>query len=58
MSDPTYDRQEIDKNPIWRAAFIISECLNDAAPLGWGRYIFVADALAKDAKSNPRKEGG
>ncbi len=46
--DPTYDRAAINANPIWRTAFVISECLNDNAPLGWGRYIWIAEAIAKD----------
>ena len=47
MSDPTYVTADIEKNPVWHAAFILSECLNDGAPIGWGRYIFVAEALEK-----------
>lgn len=48
MSDPTYARERIDANPIWRAAFILSEFLNDNAPIGWGRYISAAEALERD----------
>lgn len=48
MSDPTYDREIIDKNPIWREAFILSEIYNNSAPLGWGRYITAAEILAKN----------
>jgi hypothetical protein len=39
MEDPTYNRREIDSNPIWKLAFEISEQKNDMAPLGWSRYI-------------------
>lgn len=45
LSDPTYVRTEIDANPIWQLAFSLSEIQNDAAPLGWGRYIWVAACL-------------
>lgn len=47
MNDPTYNREKIDSNPIWEAAFIMSECLNDSAPIGWGNYIWIAEALDK-----------
>ncbi len=42
MSDPTYDRGRIEADPVWRIAFLLSECLNDGAPIGWGRYIWIA----------------
>lgn len=42
MPDPTYDRAEIDSDPVWKAAFIMSECFNDDAPIGWSKYIPVA----------------
>lgn len=45
MADPTYNREEIAKNPEWTLAFDLSEIHNDAAPIGWGRYIFVAKCL-------------
>lgn len=45
MDDPTYNRAEIDKNPTWKIAFVISECLNDSAPLGWSKYIWVAEQI-------------
>ena len=48
MSDPTYDREVIRKNPIWNEAFILSEVLNDSAPLRWGRYIYAAEELARN----------
>jgi len=43
-SDPTYCRTEINKNPIWRRAFELSEKHNDSAPIGWGKYIKQAEA--------------
>ncbi len=45
MNDPTYVREEIDANPIWTLAFILSELDNDNAPIGWGKYIPLATAL-------------
>lgn len=44
-NDPTYDRAAIDADPAWRLAFILSELLNDNAPIGWGRYILAAETL-------------
>lgn len=43
--DPTYDMAKINACPVWRAAFIMSEWLNNNAPLGWSRYIPVAEAV-------------
>ena len=45
MKDPTYNREEIDANPTWQLAFTLSEIMNDRAPLGWGKYIVVAECL-------------
>jgi hypothetical protein len=45
MSDPTYVKAEIDANPIWRTAFWLSEIHNDGAPIGWSRYIPIAESL-------------
>lgn len=45
MSDPTYNREIIKANPVWDLAFVLSEIQNDAAPLGWGKYIYVAKCL-------------
>lgn len=45
MNDPTYDQAVINSNPEWRAAFIMSEHLNDNAPIGWSRYIPAAKAV-------------
>lgn len=45
--DPTYVREQIDADPVWRTAFILSECLNDNAPLGWSKYIWVAESLQR-----------
>jgi hypothetical protein len=45
MSDPTYNREEIAANPTWELAWSLSEIQNDNAPIGWGRYIWVAECL-------------
>ena len=45
MNDPTYDREAIEANPVWQLAFSLSEISNDGAPLGWSRYIYVAECL-------------
>jgi hypothetical protein len=45
MTDPTYIKTEIDANPVWKLAFWMSEIDNDNAPLGWGRYRVLAQAL-------------
>jgi len=45
MKDPTYERAEIEANPVWFIAWIISEHLNDNAPLGWSRYIGAANSI-------------
>lgn len=45
MSDPTYDRKEILANPVWDLAFVLSEIQNDAAPVGWSKYILTAQCL-------------
>lgn len=59
MTDPTYNREEIDANPVWRAAFILSEFYNDNAPIGWSRYIRGAEAVlaatVKPPKPSPCK---
>lgn len=48
MADPTYVMEEIDKKPTWKIAFLISEVLNDFAPIGWGEYIYLAEVLQEN----------
>jgi hypothetical protein len=45
MGDPTYNRDEIDANPMWKLAWLISEIENDNAPIGWGQYVYLAKVL-------------
>ena len=56
MSDPTYVREEIDENPEWKVAFVLSEILNDNAPLGWSKYIGTAKWLLAAFEIKPREE--
>jgi len=50
MKDPTYNKEEIDADPEWRLAFVLSEIMNDDAPLGWSRYIFAAKCLLSNCE--------
>ena len=45
MNDPTYKQAEIRANPEWDLAFVLSEIQNDAAPIGWSRYVLAAKCL-------------
>jgi hypothetical protein len=45
MIDPTFVREEIEANPVWQLAFSLSEIQNDNAPIGWSRYIYIAECL-------------
>lgn len=46
MPDPTYVRELIDANPIWRRAWELSELFNDNAPIGWSAFIEQAETEA------------
>jgi len=45
MIDPTYVKAEIEANPEWDIAFVLSEIKNDDAPIGWSKYISTARSL-------------
>ena len=45
MPDLTYNRKEIEKDPVWELAFTLSEIENDNAPIGWCQYIATAKCL-------------
>jgi len=45
MNDPTYDKALIDANPEWQLAFSLSEIDNDNAPIGWSKYLYMAECL-------------
>jgi hypothetical protein len=51
MSDPTYVKSEIDANPTWKLAFELSEIDNDNAPIGWFKYIHLANHVIKREKA-------
>lgn len=46
--DPTYNINEIKSDPILYAAWIMSECLNDSAPIGWHKYVWIVEELDKN----------
>lgn len=45
MIDPTYIQDEIQSNHVWELAFTLSEIQNDTAPIGWSKYIWIAQCL-------------
>lgn len=45
LNDPTYQKDLIETNPTWELAFTISEIENDNAPIGWCKYIPLAECL-------------
>lgn len=55
-NDPTYNRKEIDANPVWQLAFSLSEIMNDDAPIGWSKYISTAECLLDNYKIIKWKE--
>lgn len=50
MSDPTYNRDIIRSNGVWEIAYIISQMLDDNAPIGWSKYIPLAEEVVNKAK--------
>lgn len=56
MADPTYDKTEIEKNPEWRLAFILSEIMNDGAPIGWSKYRGAAVCLLAAYDMTPKSK--
>jgi hypothetical protein len=55
MPDPTYVRDEIKQNPEWHLAYSLSEILNDDAPIGWYKYVFVAKCLLANYNITPKE---
>lgn len=53
--DPTYVQAEIDAKPEWKLAFRLSEFDNDNAPIGWARYIQMAEWLIRNFDMTPKK---
>ncbi len=58
-TDPTYDTDEIKAKIEWYVAWVLSEIMNDNAPLGWSRYIGQAKCLlaAFDMKPKDKSDG-
>lgn len=56
MSDPTYSKAEIEANPAWHIAWVLSEIRNDSAPLGWGSYIATAECLLDTFEIKPKRQ--
>lgn len=50
MNDPTYDKEVIDRNGVWKIAFTLSEMVNDMAPIGWSKYVPDAEEAVKKAR--------
>jgi hypothetical protein len=55
MSDPTYEKELIMRDPVWELAFIMSEIMNDNAPIGWGKYISAAGCLLSNYEMKRKK---
>lgn len=45
MNDTTYVNKEINKNPVWHIAWLLSEMRNLNAPIGWSVYIPDAELI-------------
>lgn len=54
MSDPTYNIEQIRSKPEWHLAWVLSEIMNDRAPIGWGSYIFAAECLMNSFDITPK----
>lgn len=55
MADPTYNKAEIERNPAWHLAFVLSEIRNASAPIGWGEYIGTANELLAVFDITPKR---
>ena len=56
MEDPTYELPRIKRDPRWHLAYILSEHLNDNAPIGWSKYLPLADELHREFFIKPKHE--
>jgi hypothetical protein len=54
-ADPTYDRTKIRANPVWELAFVMSEIEYDAAPMGWGNYLSLAEGIMANFEVTPKE---
>ena len=57
MNDPTYAKSEINADPVWQLAFSLSEIQNDNAPIGWSKYIYVAECLLNNYDIKRKEKG-
>lgn len=53
--DPTYNIKEIKANPTWHLAWALSEWHNDSAPIGWGRYLQIANFITEHFDITPKE---
>ncbi len=56
MNDPTYVETEIEANITWHVAWVLSEILNDNAPIGWSKYIGEARCLLAAFDMTPKEK--
>lgn len=56
MKDPTYNKAEIQKNKAWCVAFVLSEVMNYDAPIGWSKYIPIAECLLDAFEMKSRRK--
>lgn len=54
--DITYVQAEIRANPVWELAFTLSEIMNDNAPIGWTKYVPVAESLLAHYEITPKEK--
>lgn len=43
-------KEQLERNGVWHIAFILSEMVNDNAPIGWDRYIPDAERIIQEAR--------
>ncbi|KKK55730.1 hypothetical protein LCGC14_3071620 [marine sediment metagenome] len=53
MTDPTYEKEKIEADPIWRLAYLLSEFHNHNAPIGWSNFISDAQQLLEHYEMTP-----
>lgn len=56
MNDPTYDKEAIKARLEWDLAWVLSQIIDDNAPIGWSKHIFTAKCLLAhyDIKRKPQ----
>lgn len=48
-------KEDLMFNGTWHIAYILSEMVNDQAPIGWSTYIPLAERTIEEARSNTEK---